>query len=250
MNQPTATLKNSVFYSLNKRDPHSRRLVKAIKQMPFGDQFTYVCIDPDPVTKQVNNDLLFILNITKVPTVYVHGTRLEGSEAVEWLQAEMEDLYGEQEYPPQYRPSPAQQRQQPSQSGPFQSAGRRVEPDMQMPSAGFIGGPGVGGIGPRRPAMHPGGQGAMPMMPTMPGDARPPFDGNPNVSGGNGSGLGGASFDSSFADPFSPTAITGQTSVTPIETKTSDHAPRMDMALARYEQERDAAVYVPPRPNY
>lgn len=248
--------------------------------------------------------MLFLLNITHVPTIYVQGTKLEGAEAIDWVQNQREELeaemygnrqqqfqqpsqeawagaftenqypppsvaggqwpsmqqtnqqgYGQQGYPQQgyqqgYPPQQGYQQQQ-QFGGGLQSTGRQMDVGSRYPGLngnGFPGGPGIGGIGARRPPMQgqPTGNGRMPLMPSEPYDARPPFTGDPSISAGNG-GLGGATFDSQFSDPYAPTCPQVPMSLVAVETR-GNNAPNLDMAVQQYEQYRDASVYVPPRP--
>lgn len=98
-------------------------------QTPFARTFCFVCIDPDPVTRKRNDDLLNILQVESVPTVYYKGSKLVGSEAFEWLQYEMENMSRPRTSVPV--PGPARmQPTQPVQDGPLQQPGQQTFEQM------------------------------------------------------------------------------------------------------------------------
>lgn len=80
-------MKNVIFFSKSSKDVHSPELIKLIKESPFVNHFHFYCTDPDPQTRKRNTDLLEILEIEKVPTMYVNGQKYVGlEESLDWLQ--------------------------------------------------------------------------------------------------------------------------------------------------------------------
>lgn len=257
-------MRNIVFYSKSKGDPHSPRLFEILKAMPktFQSEFVYYCIDPDPLTKKRNDDVLHLMGVTEVPTMYVNGEKYVGPDAFEWLLMQynqlqmaagggvapggMGGMYDEP-YPPQYghhQPTMAEmmQMQQKMPGG----MGMSLPGVPQMPQMG-----GFAGVGGRMP---PGmGMGMVAPGPMLPGEAGA-GSGGPRGGLYGGSGGGG---DSAFADPFAPTDITGinscglstQQMLTPIQTKSQDTTSRTDYLLEQYAKERDAMLPQMPPPQ-
>src|SRR6476659_7166121 len=94
-------MKNTVFYSKSKKDENSPRLLSIMQKMPFATEFIYYCVDPDPVTKKRNDDLLTVLGITDVPTMYYDGQKFVGKDAFDFLRGLAYQLQGggeEEEY--------------------------------------------------------------------------------------------------------------------------------------------------------
>ena len=279
-------MKNSVFFSRAKKDAHSPRLLALLRNTPLKHEFCYYCVDPDPTTKKRNDDLLSLLDITKVPTMYVNGEKYVGEDAFLWVQAKMRQLQGAgggERYVEDFAPGvgksydepmytgtgggygestsycPPQQQQQPGfQSGGMQGRPPMVPPQGMLPGVGHapqmggFAGMGLGGNG-MRPPPPPG-----PMGPNGGGSALQGIGTAGSDGGGGGLMAGGA--DSSFADPFSPTDITGINSMglsgddlmrllTPKQTKNDDGTAKSDDMLKRYMMERDADVPQAQSPN-
>lgn len=94
-------MKNVVFYSNSRKDLNSPKVVQFIKNMPFGKDFLYFCVDPDQNNKNKNDQLFGLLEITSIPTVYVQGKKIEGENIFQWLQMQYEQLQGGQRPPQQ-----------------------------------------------------------------------------------------------------------------------------------------------------
>jgi hypothetical protein len=96
-------MKNIVFYSKYKKDVNSPKLLAFINATPFAKEFCFVCIDPDPVTKKRNDDLLFLLEVSEVPTLFVNGEKYVGEDAFEWVEHQYLALrnMGRNQAPPQ-----------------------------------------------------------------------------------------------------------------------------------------------------
>lgn len=90
-------MKDIVFYSKHKRDIHSPKLLQMIKTMPFAKNFSYFCIDKDPLTQKANQDVLYLFEIEEVPTMYVQGKKYKGIEAFEWLEQVYNELHSRQQ---------------------------------------------------------------------------------------------------------------------------------------------------------
>jgi len=257
-------MKNIIFYSKSKVDQHSPRLFEIMKRMPMQVQseFIYYCIDPDPVSKKRNDDVLQLLGVSEVPTMYLQGEKYVGKDAFDCLLMLFNQMQAgagggapgvqpggmyDEPYPPQYRP----------QGGggmmemPYPGGGMGMPPGMAGMQPGMppqMGGrmpPGMGGMPPGMGGMQPG-------MGGMGGGMSPMIPGNQEAgSGGPRGGLYGGSgggADSAYADPFAPTDITGinqcgltpEQILTPIQTKNQDTSARSDEMLKKYAMERDA----------
>lgn len=213
---------NVVFFSRYKRDAYSPRLLAYMNSMPFRKEFKYYCIDPDPTTRKRNDELLELLEVTEVPTLYVGGNKFVGEEAFLWLQEQAEQIQGAQQYNdyPEYQ-----------QGGASGSARRPPENFQQLPSQlPGMGGmtAGVGGFaGAATGGRIPGGIGVVP----------PQEDLSP-IPGGGG--------DSPYANPFAADAlssgrINAERFLTPENTKSmdGDRSARMDDELKRLSRERE-----------
>ncbi len=274
-------MKNVVFYSKTKKDTNSPKLIKLIDMLPFKNEFFYYCVDPDPKTKERNKELLYILDVEKVPTLFIQGEKLVGEDAFKWVQGYlmgdsgvgsggggMIDPYSQMAsgggmqpgydmqmggvgmggggYPPQY-----DQRLQ-----GFQNPGM----DMQGMGGGMGGGMGMQVSA--MPDMPPMGMQGATRMPMPPGIGSGPFQSSgPQMQGvgtagsgemggfAGGSGGGGEG----FANPFIPTDLSGtgapnmsvQQLLTPVQTKNQDNSNRMDEALKHYAAQRDAMCPAP-----
>ena len=227
---------NIVFFSRYKRDAYSPRLLAYMNSMPFRKEFKYYCIDPDPTTRKRNEELLELLEITEVPTLYVSGNKFVGNDAFLWLQEQAEQLQGGgapqyNDYPPQggdYRQGGDVGMGMMRGPEQFQS---QMGPGPQMPTRlpGVGGGlPGVGGFaGMATGGRMPNGMGMIPQQEQL------------EPAGGGG--------DSPYANPFAADALsTGRISaerfLTPENTKgvDGDRSSRMDEELKRLSMERDA----------
>ena len=264
-------MRNIVFYSKSKGDQYSPRLFEILKAMPkgFQSEFIYYCIDPDPLTKKRNDDVLHLMGVTEVPTMIVSGEKYVGNDAFQWLLMQYNQLQGggmppgappgmsgvyDEPYPPQgqHQPTMAEmmQMQQGGMTGipPGMSAmPPGMMPGMQQALPGMPQMPQMGGFAAMRPGMMGGGMGGGGGGgPLLPGDGNA-GSGGPRGGLFGGSGGGG---DSAFADPFAPTDITGinacglspEQILTPIQTKNQDNSGRMDYLLEKYAKERDAMV--------
>ncbi len=228
---------NIVFFSRYKRDAYSPRLLAYMNSMPFRKEFKYYCIDPDPTTRKRNDELLELLEVTEVPTLYVSGNKFVGEEAFLWLQEQADQLQGGGP-PPQYNDYPQQggadyryhqggdmgmmrgQEQFQPQMGP-QMASRLPGVGGGLPSVGGFAGMATGG-------RMPNGMGMIPSQEQL-----------EPLSGGAG--------DSPFANPFAADALsTGRINaerfLTPENTKgvDGDRSSRMDEELKRLSMEREA----------
>lgn len=256
-------MKNVVFYSKYKKDVNSPKLLSLIEQTPFKKDFIYCCIDPDPETKKRNEDLLFILDIKMVPTMYVNGEKYEGDQAMQWLQmavggggqgTEIFQSGGgyEQSYPDQVYASQMQMQQQPQQympsmpqQPPLQSGGFTQMMPPQMPPQ-MPGGMGMGG-----PSLQSGGFGGGNMPPPQNGMSMPP-------QGTGGMMLQGGGGDSSYANPYMPNDVSGINNggyvnpaalLTPMQTKNQDNGASMDQDIARMAAMRESQVPTPQTPS-
>jgi hypothetical protein len=251
-------MKNAVFFSRAKKDVHSPRLLALLGNTPLRHEFCYYCVDPNPVTKKRNEDLLSLLDVTKVPTMYVNGEKYVGEEAFVWLQGKMRQLQGagyREEFSggafPPGRDEPmyigteggySESGFQGGGGGGFQAGGfqggrpQMVPPPGMLPGVGHV--PQVGGFGSN---VNPAGQSPMP--------------GN-----GQDTGLQGNAMDCSFAEPFAPTDITGINStaldrnqlsrlLTPVNTKNEDGTARSDALLEKYIMMREQQVPTPQTPG-
>ena len=100
-------VRNCVIYS--ERCPHSMRFFDLMQNADFARSFVYSNIDPDPVTKRKKNeDLICLLRIVKVPTIYVNDQKFEGTECFQWFNAmqrsRQEQQMPQQQIPPQMHP--------------------------------------------------------------------------------------------------------------------------------------------------
>lgn len=253
-------MKNTVFYSRSKKDVNSPRFLKIMEKMPFHGEFIYYCVDPDPVTKKRNEDLLTVLGITDVPTMYVDGQKFVGKDAFSWLQMQIHQMQGgvagnypgaatggwDEPYPSQatgYMDRMIDPQQLLAQQQMQQMQMQQSQPQMPMiPGVGQM--PQIPGLGGRM--MPPGREMAQ-------GPSGPMLQGNGAAGSGESAGMGGlnaASLDSTFADPFAPTDITGINScglsaeqiLTPIQTKSQDGGSRQDEELKKYAMMRDSMV--------
>ena len=240
---------------------NSPRFLKIMEKMPFHSEFIYYCVDPDPVTKKRNEDLLTVLGITDVPTMYIDGQKFVGKDAFNWLQMQIHQMQAgvsgnypgsaTNGYDEPYPSEPvgggymdpqllAQQQMQHMQQMPPQMAPQMVPGQMPMiPGVGQM--PQIPGLGGRM--MQPG--------PPMTGGGGDMMQGNGSAGSGDPmGGLNGGSLDSTFADPFAPSDITGINSsglsaeqlLTPQQTKNGDGTNRQDEELKKYAMMRDSMV--------
>jgi len=241
----TSVMKNTIFYSKSKKDENSPRFLKIMEKMPFAGDFIYYCVDPDPVTKKRNDDLLTVLGITDVPTMYYDSQKFVGKDAFDFLRVLVhqmqQDGYESPPYPPhQQQPMFENPQQQPMM--PPQMQGPPMMPGMgQMPQIGGFSGMGMGGGG----RMPPGAGSVVPPGPQLEGNGSAGSGVSGGLQGGTGNG------DLSFADPFAVTDITGINSMgnfspeqllTPVQTKNQDGSSRMDDMLKEYSNQRDSMI--------
>src|SRR5947209_19043293 len=106
-------MRNCVFFSKHRKDVYSPKLLELMRNLPNAREFAYVCIDADPVTRKRNEQLIEILEITEVPTIYIRGNKLQGLEAFEWITNELDNMADHSRQPHQ------QARQQASQQPPL-----------------------------------------------------------------------------------------------------------------------------------
>lgn len=143
-------MRNVILYS--KHCPHSQKFLQLMQNTDFAREFSYVSIDPDPQTRKKNEELLFILEITKVPTVYVNGSKYDGTKAFEWLNAVLNRQSPQQPtqaYAPQVQPNGAMKMPPPQQT--------RAHAPPQQPQSSLPAGPGGdGGFNPQA-MTSPGG---------------------------------------------------------------------------------------------
>ena len=251
-------MRNTVFYSKSKKDENSPRFLSIMGKMPFAKDFIYFCVDPDPVSKKRNEDLLTVLGITDVPTMYVDGQKYVGEDAFQYLRMAVHQMQGGSgagggsNYPggnagafdepyPQMSPGGMQDmyhmQQQP-----------QPQPGLSMPQM-----PGMGQM-PQMPGFAAMGNRMQPPQMGMQMQGGPQLQGIDTAgSGGPRGGLNGGSGgggDNAYADPFAPTDITGINScnlspeqiLTPIQTKNSDGSSRMDDMLKEYAMQRDSMM--------
>lgn len=229
---------NIVFFSRFKRDAYSPRLLAFMNNMPFRKEFKYCCVDPDPITKKRNEELLELLEVTEVPTLYVAGNKFVGEEAFAWLHEQADQLQGGGGQYPQ-TDYPQTQPYQPGVGGngypPMQQRPgiENFQPQMQPPTQTRLPGmgaavPAVGGFaGMATGGRMPNGIGMVPQQDEL--------DVNPLAGGG----------DSPYANPFASETMSGnrinaQQFLTPENTKSqdTDRSARMDAELKRLEMER------------
>jgi len=268
-------MQNTVFYSKAKIDENSPRVLQMMQNMPFANDFLYYCVDADPVTKKRNTDLLTVLGITDVPTMYIDGQKYVGEAALDWLRMQMYQLQMGNGAGAQFDPHSDRQLYEsfasqypPQQQNPY-TMGHNVpiasiaHPPQTIPGMGQMtqtgGFPAMGMNGRMAPPQMGGLMGMNGMGGTgQPLPSGPLLQGNGAAgSGGPAGGLhGGASAgllgnDSSYADPFAPTDITGINSLTgmsaeqiltPIQTKNQDNGARMDEMLKHYSMERESMI--------
>ncbi len=220
---------NIVFYSRYKRDAYSPRLLAFMNSMPFRKEFKYCCVDPDPVTKKRNDQLLELLEVTEVPTLYVAGNKFVGEEAFSWLHEQAEQIQGGGQYNdyPQTQPDP---RYEPAAGNgyPMQPQTQAPAQVSKLPGMGAV--PGIGGFaGMATGGRMPNGIGMVPQQDEL--------DVNPLAGGG----------DSPYANPFSADTMSGnrvnaEHFLTPENTKNqdTDRSARMDAELKRLAMERDS----------
>jgi hypothetical protein len=220
-------MKNVIFFSRFRKDVNSPKLMALLKSTPFAKDFYNFCVDANPVTKKRNDDLLFILEVTEVPTMFVNGQKYVGEEAFQWLYTQMQQL---NQQPMMQQDDEDYHRYQRSLQGGNVGQGLR----QQHPYMTSQQGP--------PPQM-------MPQMQPQQGRMRDtgPLQGDAGGLDSVGlSGLGGG--DSTYANPFAPSDMPGVNQLTPeqmlttMQTKGDDGNNRMDDALKRFSMERDAQM--------
>ncbi len=91
-------VKDCVFYS--RHCQHSQRLIELLKDAPFAKQFAYISVDADPQTKKRNTAIIHVLEVDKVPTMYIGGRKLVGKDAFLWVQSAYEQSVNPPRQPP------------------------------------------------------------------------------------------------------------------------------------------------------
>lgn len=110
-------MKDCLFYSSACK--HSRDILNELNGHPLVNSLVFYNVDPDPVTKKRNKDLLTILDITATPTLYYSGKRYKGIHAYNMIRHMMN---------PQRVPHPDQMAQQARQV----QQPRQMQPQQQM----------------------------------------------------------------------------------------------------------------------
>jgi hypothetical protein len=133
-------MKDIVFYSKNRIDKFSPKLLEIMKTMPFAKEFAYYCIDNTPNNPTAKKDVMALFEIKEVPTMYVDGKKYVGPEAFEWLedisiqlqnpQQHQQQMYQQQQQ--QQQPPPMYQQQQQQQQQPMQRRGPMNNNDFQQ----------------------------------------------------------------------------------------------------------------------
>src|SRR5215210_1514818 len=67
----------------------SKNLLNKLMNLPLANELAFYSVDPDPVTKKRNVDLIKILEINYTPTVYFAGKKFEGKAVFDWVEAMM-----------------------------------------------------------------------------------------------------------------------------------------------------------------
>ena len=143
-------MKNVVFYSKCPKDKLSEKLLSIMTRMPFAREFLYCQVDKDR-KYELNKDLFYIMEVDKVPTMFVDGKKLDGEQAFAWLEYQYTMVHGQQQQQPQTMrlqqhsqpPMPMfsqqQQQQQPDEGDGFLQAADSDEGGESMMGA-FFGG--------------------------------------------------------------------------------------------------------------
>jgi hypothetical protein len=127
-------MKDIVFYSKNRIDKFSPKLLEIMKTMPFAKEFAYYCIDNTPNNPNAKKDVMTLFEIKEVPTMYVDGKKYVGPEAFEWLQDISMQLQNPQQQQQQHQQQQMyqQQQQQQQQQQPMQRRGPMNNNDFQQ----------------------------------------------------------------------------------------------------------------------
>lgn len=89
-------MKDVLFFS--EKCKHSRDLLNSIRDAPFKDKFCYVNVD-----KKRDDDLLKILEVQYVPTMFVGGRMLIGEQVFSWFDAAFDEFASRSREPPPVR---------------------------------------------------------------------------------------------------------------------------------------------------
>jgi hypothetical protein len=89
-------MKDVLFFS--EKCKHSRDLLNSLRDAPFKGQFCYVNVD----TKR-DDDLLKILEVQYVPTMFVGGRMLIGEQVFSWFDAAFDEFASRSREPPARR---------------------------------------------------------------------------------------------------------------------------------------------------
>ena len=77
-------MKNVIFYSKCPKDKTSDILLKKIQTMPFARDFVYCQVDKDEKYLR-NKDLFYIMEVDKVPVMFVNDQKMYADDAIAWL---------------------------------------------------------------------------------------------------------------------------------------------------------------------
>jgi glutaredoxin len=88
-------MKNVLFFS--DRCEYSAALKKAMSRAPFKKDIYYI-----DVHNERHNDLIDVLDVTQVPTLFINGRMMVGDDAFDWLEGVFEEISGQQYGQPQY----------------------------------------------------------------------------------------------------------------------------------------------------
>jgi hypothetical protein len=226
-------MKDIVFYSRNKLDIYSPKLLQMMKKMPFANDFVYFCIDKNPKTNTVNEEVLYLFEIEDIPTMYVQGKKLVGPETFKWLKAIHQEInepqggyqgQGMQQHQGQGMQQHQGQGMQQHQGQGMQQHQGQGSYQQHQGQGGYQQHQGQGGY----QGMQQQGQGVQP-------------DGGQQDQGMALMGAGGN--DSNFANPFDISSTTiGDPNFTkddlqrPMETKAPETPDRYDDLIRQYEQ--------------
>jgi hypothetical protein len=98
----TSVVMNIVFYSRHRGDIYSSPLLAELDLLQCSSCFKRYCIDPPAPGSKRNEDVLFLFDLTEVPTMYVSGQELVGAYALEWIRKQREKETAVS--PPAYEP--------------------------------------------------------------------------------------------------------------------------------------------------
>lgn len=124
-------MKDCLFYSSTCK--YSRDILNELNGHPLVNSLVFYNVDPDPVTKKRNKDLLTILEITATPTLYYSGKRYKGIHAYNMvLHMKNPRKSPHPDQIAQQQPQIQQQRQLPPQMPPQMQQQRQMPPQQQV----------------------------------------------------------------------------------------------------------------------